>query len=53
MSDSPLPDTIFADIPGMSSAIGQLGLNNNQWRIQDLKEGGARSIACEAHAQKC
>ena len=22
-----------------------------QWRIHDLKEGGARSIACEAHAQ--
>ena len=23
-----------------------------QWRIQDLKEGGAKPIACKARAQK-
>ena len=26
--------------------------DKHQWRVQDLKEGGAKPVACEARVQK-
>jgi hypothetical protein len=48
-----LPHRISDQRHQQFAPINSQRVSSLQWRIQDLKEGGAKSIAREARAQKC